>query len=124
MKTPPELTSDSSLRSIERTAFVIFLGLLGLSLIFWYGKEIFLGICAGAFIAFLNFRLIRRVVGKMVDAGSVKSHQAIRFFIKLLLLLAIMALLIVKVHVSPVAFMAGFSVIILAISYHGIKSIF
>ncbi len=128
--TPPEvdpvkdITSDATLKSIERTALVIFLGLVGLSCVFWPGKQIFFGIIAGAVIAFLNFRLIRRVVGKMVGAGTVARHQGLRFFIKLLLLLGLMAFLIVKVHVSPVAFMAGFSVIILAITYHGIKSIF
>lgn len=128
--TPPEvdnvkdITSDATLKSIERTALVIFFAMMGLVLVLWPLKEMIGGLIAGAVIAFLNFRLIRRVVGKMVGSGTGKRYQGLRFFIKLLLLLGVIAFLVVKVHVSPVAFMAGFSVILLAISYHGIQSIF
>lgn len=87
---------------------------------------VLLGLGAGGFLSIVNFWLLRRVVVKMLDAASEgrKTSGMGRFLIKMILLIAVVALLLVYASVDPIAFTIGFSSIVLGILVVGIKSIF
>lgn len=114
------------LRSIERTAIFISIASLVAALIFHPTTAIICGLFSGTLVAVLNFRFIRRLVSKMLDEGSLggKSRNGLRFFVKMIILIAVVGALIFYIKVNPLAFIAGFSSIVLAIFYQGFKELF
>lgn len=76
------------------------------------------GIVLGALVGWINFLLIKKGVTKILR--DQKKLSALFLAIKFLPLLGTSALLILVVHVNPIAFMAGFAVILAAICWRAI----
>lgn len=115
-----------SLKNVEVASVIFALLFLIGGLILKPSVPVLLGLGAGGFLSIINFRLLRRVVVKMLDAASDgrKTSGMGRFLIKMILLIALVVLLLVYVSVDPIAFTIGFSSIVLGILVVGIRSIF
>ena len=112
-----------SLKTIERISLILSGIALLLAAIFAPTWQVFTGLIAGSLIAILNFKSLRRVTTKMLNEGKGKSRNGLRFFIKIILLFGIVGGLIFYVKVDAVAFLAGFSTIVVAILIEGVRSL-
>ena len=118
----PELWS---VKTIERATLVIATIFVVAGSFFWPTTPVVGGLLSGAIVGYLNFRFLKRMVVRFLDAEDVVHHgkSGLRFFIKMMFLIAVVAGLILYVEVNPMAFLVGFSSFVLAIGYEGLKSI-
>ncbi len=125
----PTISSEEefwSLKTIERATMLFsLLALMGV-LYLHPTPPMILGIVSGALIGFFNFRLLRRFVQKLLiqSPTSKLAKKGIVFFIKMILLIGLVAFLILGAQVNPIAFIIGFSCVVLAIFYEGLRVIF
>lgn len=117
----PELWS---IKTIERATVVIATIFVVVGSYFWPTAPVVLGLFSGAVVSYLNFRFLKRMVVRFLKAEDVVPHRksGLRFFVQMLLLIALVAGLLLYVEVEPVAFLVGFSSFVLAIGYEGIRS--
>ena len=113
-----------SVKTIERATLIIATVFVVIGSYFWPTVPVVGGLIVGAVIGYLNFRFLKRMVGKFVDTQGVVPHgkSGFRFFIKMILLIAVVAALLLYIEVNPAAFLVGFSSFVLAIGYEGVKS--
>ena len=110
------IQSEPLLRDIARRNWII-LGLLMLLSLFWWSLEISLGVLGGGLLAIIGHYWRERSLRKMLmypHAGAAKGFQ-FGYFIRLAFLGSGIYLLIVQVHLPPLALVAGLSVVILNI---------
>lgn len=117
---------DKGIYTIERAQIVISVLLTLAAIILWPTPKVWGGVFAGSIIAYLNFRLLRRVVKKIVATGHTEKPavSALRFIVKMVGLFFIVGFLVLGAKVSTLALLVGFSSMVLAISYEGLKSLF
>ncbi|OGQ07753.1 MAG: hypothetical protein A3G32_03155 [Deltaproteobacteria bacterium RIFCSPLOWO2_12_FULL_40_28] len=113
------------IQTIERITIGISLVLLTLGLFLWPTMDVFGGLLGGTLVALINFRFIKKTVEKiLVDDGKNKSRNGLRFLVKMILLIAVVGTLLLVINVSALAFLCGFSSLVLAIFCEGVKSLF
>ena len=115
---------NQSIQTIERAQITLSVLFILTSFILWPTPQGWGGVLAGAVIAYFNFRILRRVVSKLVSAGETEKPavSGFRFLVKMIGLMIIVGFLILKVEVDAMALLVGFSSIVMAIFYEGIKS--
>ena len=113
-----------SIEGIEKTAVYLTIIALAAVLYFWFEWGAVLGLLAGSTIGVFNFRLIARAVNKMFADEESSSKNGIRYGVKVLALIGIIGVLIIGVKVNAAAFLVGFSTIVLAMIFEGIKNLF
>lgn len=121
-----ESLDDTRIRTIERAQIALSVLLIVAAIILWPTPKVWGGVLAGSIIAYLNFRLLRRVVTKLVATGHTEKPavSALRFIVKMVGLFFIVGFLVLGAKVNSVALLVGFSSMVLAISYEGLKSLF
>lgn len=118
-----ESTADlSSIHTIEKAHIIICACMMAAGLFWWPTPQVLMGLAGGCIISFLNFRFIRSIVGKITTSGD-KRHGA-RFMVKLLLMMILLGLLIFVLKVDTLAFLIGFSSMVLGIFFEAICSLF
>lgn len=114
-----------SIRTIEKATIMTALLLLMGALYFKPTVPFVGGIVAGAVIGFFNFRLIRRFVIKLLAGEQEQLYKKGFFFVlKAVLLMGAVGFLIMGAKVDAVAFVLGFSAIIVGIFYEGLRAAF
>lgn len=119
----PELWS---LKTIERATVVFAILFLVTSLYLWPSFSIAGGVVSGALVGFLNFKFLKKLVTRLLDVENRTtqgSRNGVNYFLKMIVLIAIVGTLLLGLQVNPVAFLVGFSSIVLAIFYEGLKSL-
>lgn len=86
--------------------------------LFWWSLPITLGVVAGVALALINFEVHRRLVGSMISGGHHGAAAGV-FMLKLGALLGVLYVLVAVAGLDAIALMAGFSVLVLAISVSG-----
>lgn len=77
--------------------------------------QYWVGGLGGIAFGLLNFWLLARIVRGMVQAETVKKWKTLLYFlIKITLMILIIGLLLKKSYVSPLPFLAGFTVSLIA----------
>lgn len=114
-----------SVASIEKTSVIISLAALAGALFLYPTVSVIGGLVAGAIVGLVNFRLIQRLVVKLIgESEEGGSKNGLKFFAKIILLAAAVGILILVVKVSPLAFLVGFSSTVAAILFEGLKTLF
>lgn len=97
-------------------------GLFGLVVIagslFWRSWSISLGVVAGVLLALVNFWAQRRLVGSMIENRQ-RGAAAGLFVVKLGVLFGVLYALIAVAGLDAIGLMAGFSVLVVAITTSG-----
>jgi len=97
-------------------------GLFGLVVVagslFWRSWAISLGVVAGVLLALVNFWAQRRLVGSMIQNHQ-RGAAAGLFVAKLGILFGVLYALIAVAELDAIALMAGFSVLVVAITTSG-----
>lgn len=123
--TPDQSQFDlGTLKAIERLTYVLAVLSFVAAYFIQPTQPVFLGLFLGAAIGLANFRLIRRLVGKLVQEQANQAKNGIRFAIKILALIACIGFCILVLDVHALAFIVGFSTLVLAILIVGLKSLF
>jgi hypothetical protein len=108
---------------IKRVAImstIITTGLLALCLWRFPGAKISLSLVGGDVMGLANFFLLGRMVEGLLGRGSAgKGRLAALFFFKLAALAALFAV-VLALPVHPVAFLAGLSAVVVAITVAGL----
>ncbi|HEX5036960.1 MAG TPA: ATP synthase subunit I [bacterium] len=74
-----------------------------------------IGVSAGVVFGLVNFWLLSRIVRGMVQAEKVKKSKTLLFFLlKIGLIVLIIGLILEKAYVSPLPFLGGFTVSLIA----------
>jgi len=114
--------SDFRVAAVERRSWIITALFLAVSL-GWRSLPVSLGILAGAVLAVVNFRWLRRFVLALAAAGRKPSRWAVFFYILKYLITGVAIFLLIKYDLADaVALLAGVSVIFLAICWEGIRA--
>lgn len=116
---------ERRLKRIQAIGLGFWALLLVLGGIFYHSFPVMLGLFLGGLIVVLNFfwltRLIRRA---FQDRTRPSKSFFVKFGLKFLLLLAIVAFVIYFTPVNPVAFLAGLSVSVFGITVEGLLGVF
>lgn len=86
--------------------------------LYWWSLPVTLGAAAGVALALINFEVHRRLVGSMISGGRHGAAAGV-FMLKLGVLLGVLYVLVAVAGLNAIALMAGFSVLVLAISISG-----
>lgn len=86
--------------------------------VYWQSWSVSLGAAAGVVLALANFYAQRRLVGRMISEGKAGSAGGL-FVVKLGVLFGVLWLLIAVARLNAIAVMAGFSVLVVAITTGG-----
>lgn len=86
--------------------------------LFWRSWPISLGVAAGVALALVNFWAQRRLVGSMISSRR-QGAAAGLFVFKLAILFGVLYALIAVAGLDAIALMAGFSVLVVAITTSG-----
>lgn len=86
--------------------------------LYWWSLPVTLGVVAGVALALINFEVHRRLVGSMISGGRHGAAAGV-FMLKLGVLLGVLYVLVAVAGLDAIALMAGFSVLVLAISTSG-----
>lgn len=103
-------------RVMKRTA--LFGALVVAASLFWWSLAVTLGAAAGVVLALVNFEAHRRLVGAMIREGRSGAAAGL-FVVKLGVLFGVLYLLLAVLGLDAIALMAGFSVLVVAISTSG-----
>ena len=80
-----------------------------------FTREVWQGVAAGLVFGLLNFWLLTRIVRGMVNSEKVSKWKTpLYFLIKITLLILTIGLILKKGYVSPLPFVAGFTVSLIA----------
>lgn len=102
------------LASIEKKCILLIL-LLSLVAALWYSHKEFWGIILGGVVSLLNVRVLVRIAEALFShQGSGKLLVMSQYVIKAVLLFGLVYFLVSKQVVSILAFLIGFSVLLLA----------
>lgn len=114
---PGRRKRDPLISRVMTRAAILGVLVIGASL-FWWSWPITVGAAAGVALALVNFEVHRRLVGAMIREGR-QTAAASLFVIKLAVLLGVLYLLVAVIGLDAIALMAGFSVLVVAISTSG-----
>ena len=102
-------------RVMRRTAT---LGLVAVAVsVYWRSWSISLGVLAGVALAMLNFWALRRLVSSLIARGKMSAGAG--FVIKLGVVFGALFVLIKVLGLDAIGLMAGFSVLVVAITTSG-----
>lgn len=113
-----------SVQRIERLTIYLSISAIAIALYLWPSFATIGGLVIGAAISLANFRLISRSVAKMFAENERASKNGLRYGIKVLALIALVGVLIIGFKMDAVAFVIGFSTLVVAIIYEGIRTLF
>jgi hypothetical protein len=87
-------------------------------------REIWQGVLAGLAFGVVNFWLLIRIVRGMVESQKIKPWKTfLSFAVKIALLALTIGLLLKKSYVSPLPFLAGFTVsLVLGVSFKALRN--
>ena len=127
MNTATEVNDNlSQLKSVQWVALQTSLLALAVVLYYWPTFPVVAGLVAGSIVGIFNFRFLTRVILKLTSPDDEESSSTKQwgffFFLKMMALIFIAGFLILVVHVEPMAFVAGFSTIIVGILYQSLKT--
>ncbi len=113
------------IRTIEKAAVLIGIAMLATLLFLHPTTPVLAGLVSGIFAGLANFRFLQRLVATLLgeETGNA-GKNALRFAVKIILLLGFVAFMLFSFKVNVLSFVVGFSSIILGIFYEGLKSLF
>ena len=114
---PAARESDPMVRRVMKRAAILGVLVVLVSL-YWRSLPVTLGALAGVALALINFEVHRRLVGSMISQGR-SGAAAGMFVLKLGVLLGVLYALVAVLGLDAIALMAGFSVLVVAISTSG-----
>ncbi len=109
---------------IEKLA-ALLVGIATLATLFLRDPRVTLGLALGGALATINFWALRRILQGILQGGSNPRRQAVLgllLTIKLGVLAAVIYLAVSYLPVHPIAFLAGVSVVVLAIFIEGFRA--
>jgi len=111
-----------SLKTIQRFAILYSIVALCVTLFFSPSWDVAGGLVSGAIVGIGNFRLLAFSIASVFSGGRESGRWGILFALKLLPLITVTGLLILVVHVNPIAFVAGFFSIVFGIVCEGLRA--
>lgn len=106
--------------AIQKTSLRVALIFMVGAFIFWPSVSIVAGVSLGAVIGMVNFYFLTKVILKLTsELTSHKGGWAGLLMIKIATLLGVVAVVLIKLNIHPIAFAVGFSSVLVGIFYHG-----
>lgn len=87
-------------------------------------SEIQLGVICGALISLFNFWLLKRAVINLIFEKGSNIKIAIQILLKFFIMIALVAFMILKLKVSMIAFVIGFSSLVVSLILVGLSYLF
>jgi hypothetical protein len=110
-----------AIRRIERLNYLLAAVFIGLVAVLGDGAQL-LGAAVGGTLSALNFTVVRRIVGKMMAAPrGQQSRPALAFVPKMMALMAVVALAIYFLPLSPAMLAVGFSIFMISIAIETVR---
>lgn len=102
----------------EITCVILIFAASVLSWFIFGSYNIFIGIWAGGVIGIINFRWLGSIVkGALSEGGA--ARYTIKYLLKLFFVITVSAFLIYSRITDPLAFLVGFTIIIITVSLQG-----
>lgn len=105
----------------EITSLALVLAASAVGWLIFGSYEIFTGVWAGGLIGIINFRWLGSIVRGALSEGSA-ARYTIKYLLKFFFMITASALLIYSRLADPLAFLAGFTIIIVTVSLQGADS--
>ena len=111
----------TALRRIERTNYLLAAIFIAVVAVLGTAPQL-LGAAVGGALSAINFSVVRRIVGKMLQAPrGQQSRPALVFVPKMMALVAVIALAIYFLPLSPVMLAVGFSIFMISIAIETVR---
>lgn len=93
--------------------------------LFFRSVQLTLGVFAGAFLAFINFIVLKRIVVKMTSETSQKKIPTVLLaFFKFILLATLVFILLYSKQVDPIGLIIGLSSIVITLTLMAVVKLF
>ncbi|HBF12461.1 MAG TPA: hypothetical protein DDW49_03580 [Deltaproteobacteria bacterium] len=107
---------------IQKLAAFMALVSVGVALFLWPSVAVVGGLIIVSVLGLYNFRFLAKLISKLVtDTEDQNLKWGGLFLIKMLGLMGIVALLLLKTSINPVALLAGFGCVIVSVVIQGFR---